>query len=157
MFGSRQNGANAYASIGMETGVGSAAPHKLIVMLFEGALVAVANAQLHMKSGNIPDKGLSISKAIAIIESGLRASLNKNAGGEIAVNLDALYHYMSGRLLAANMKNEPALLEEVHGLLKDLKNAWESIGEDNQLPQVAAPRATAPDPLAPKVSQSVKA
>ena len=103
MFGTRQNGVNAYAKVGIETGVTSASPHKLIVMLFDGALVSVSTAILQMKAGNIPEKGKAISKAIMIIDSGLRASLDKKVGGEIAEGLDALYEYMASRLLQANL------------------------------------------------------
>src|SRR4051812_8430739 len=98
MFGSIQHGANAYAKVGVETGVAAASPHHLISMLFDGALIAVAHASQHMKAGNIADKGTAISKAIMIINDGLRTSLNKTAGGEIAHRLDALYEYLSRRL-----------------------------------------------------------
>jgi flagellar protein FliS len=91
MFGTTKRGVNAYANVGLETSVASASPHKLIVMLYDGALVAVMSALMHMKAGNIPEKGKSISHAITIIDSGLRASLDKSAGGEIAEGLDALY------------------------------------------------------------------
>ncbi|MES2130095.1 MAG: flagellar export chaperone FliS [Pseudomonadota bacterium] len=128
MFGSKQSGVNAYAKVGIETGVTSASPHKLIVMLFDGALVAVNSAIMHMKAGNIPDKGAAISKAILIIDSGLRASLDKKAGGEIAEGLDALYEYMGARLLQANLKNQVDILEEVQRLLSDLRGAWNAIG-----------------------------
>lgn len=161
MFGSARNGANAYAKVGMETGVTAASPHKLIVMLFDGALLSIATAQQKMLAGEIAGKGQAISRAIAIIDGGLRASLNKEAGGEIALNLDALYEYLSHRLLQANLENQPAFLEEVHGLLHDLKGAWEMIGE-SAVPAPAAippalPRATVYDPLAPRVSNLVRA
>lgn len=132
MFGSRQSGANAYAAVGVETGVVAASPHKLIVMLFDGALVAVASAISQMKAGNIPAKGQSISKAILIIDSGLRASLDKKVGGEIAEGLDSLYEYMCNRLLLANLKNQPEVLEEVHRLLAELRGAWNAIGSTPQ-------------------------
>ena len=128
MFGTQQRGVNAYAKVGLETGIGSASPHKLIVMLYDGALVAVLSAQMHMKSGNVPEKGKSISKAIQIIDNGLRASLDKDAGGQIAEGLDALYEYMSARLLMANLKNDISLLEEVQRLLTDLRETWNAIG-----------------------------
>ena len=128
MFGSSQSGASAYANVGIETGVGAASPHKLIVMLFDGALTAVASAIRHMKAGNIPEKGRAISHAITIIDGGLRASLNKQNGGEIAESLDALYEYMGSRLLQANLKNQVELLDEVHGLLTELRAAWNAIG-----------------------------
>ncbi|MGK5054483.1 flagellar export chaperone FliS [Janthinobacterium sp. RB2P8] len=128
MFGTQQRGVNAYAKVGLETGIVSASPHKLIVMLYDGALVAVLSAQVHMKSGNIPEKGKSISKAIQIIDNGLRASLDKEAGGQIAEGLDALYEYMSARLLTANLNNDITLLEEVQRLLTDLRETWNAIG-----------------------------
>lgn len=162
MFGTLSSGANAYAKVGVETGVAAASPHQLIVMLFDGALMAVSNAASQMKSGNIAGKGQSISKAISIIESGLRASLDKKAGGSIAGNLDALYEYMCHRLLQANLKNQPEMLDEVHGLLKDLKQAWESIGTApaEPAPQQAtavAPKASAYDSLTPHNARLVKA
>jgi flagellar protein FliS len=129
MFGSRQTGVSAYAKVGMETRVVAASPHKLIVMLFDGAMVALSNALLHMRGGDIEAKGKSLSKAIAIIDSGLRASLDKKAGGEIAEGLDALYEYMSARLLTANLKNDPAIIEEVQRLLTELRDAWNAIAD----------------------------
>lgn len=129
MFGTMQRGVNAYAKVGLETAIVSASPHKLIVMLFDGALVAVLSALSNMKAGNIPEKGAAISKAIDIINNGLRASLNKKAGGDIADSLDSLYLYMSERLLLANLNNSTEMLEEVHGLLADLRSAWCEIGD----------------------------
>ena len=147
MFGKSSRGANAYANVSIETGVTSASPHKLIVMLFDGALVAVATAEQQMKDGNIQAKGKSISKAISIIDNGLRASLDKKVGGQIAESLDALYAYMSNRLLVANLKNQPEILQEVHTLLMDLKSAWDAIGQQAEaLPAAAAaPVKAAPD------------
>ncbi|HJV75568.1 MAG TPA: flagellar export chaperone FliS, partial [Noviherbaspirillum sp.] len=132
MFGSMRSGANAYAKVGVETGVVAASPHKLIVMLFDGALAALATALQHMNTGNISGKGQALSKAIAIIDSGLRASLDHKTGGEIAANLDALYEYMSTRLMMANLNNQPELIEEVQRLLHDLRSAWEAIAPAGQ-------------------------
>lgn len=160
MFGSARNGASAYAKVGIETGVAAASPHKLIVMLFDGALLSVATALQKMKEGDIAGKGQAISKAISIIDSGLRTSLNKEAGGEIAISLDSLYEYMGRRLLAANIENQPAILDEVHGLLADLKGAWEAIGESANPVQpmpAAAPKMPAYDALAPRMSNLVRA
>jgi flagellar protein FliS len=152
MFGSMQKGVNAYAKVGIETGVAAASPHKLIVMLFEGAMVAVSIGLQHMKDGNIPAKGKAISKAILIIDNGLRASLDKKAGGAIAESLDSLYEYMSNRLLLANLKNQPEMLEEVHRLLSELKGAWDAIGTDAQpKPETAAAKPASPyDALQPR-------
>lgn len=162
MFGSSQGGANVYAKVGVETGVVAANPHKLIVMLYDGALVAIASALQQMKAGNISEKGLAISKAIMIIDSGLRASLNKEVGGQIAASLDSLYEYMSKRLFTANLKNDSEALEEVHKLLTDIRDAWVAIGasENAAAPQAvpeAPPKPRMYDALEPHVSTLVKA
>lgn len=117
----------AYAKVGIESSVTAADPHKLISMLFQGALQAIANAKGAMLRKDIPAKGAAISKAILIIDDGLNASLDKNVGGELAQNLGSLYEYMTLRLLNANMKNDVAILDEVTRLLTDLKEAWDSI------------------------------
>lgn len=127
MFGSPHHPSKAYAKVGIETGVEAANPHQLIVMLFEGALVVTNQALTEMRAGRIEAKGQTISKAIMIIESGLRASLNKDVGGDIALNLDALYQYMSNCLFMANLHNDVAKIEEVRKLLQDLKSAWENM------------------------------
>ena len=153
MFGTMQRGVGAYAKVGLETGVAAASPHKLIIMLYDGAMVALLSAINNMKgtngAANVAAKGASISKAITIIDNGLRASLDKKAGGEIAANLDALYDYMSRRLLHANLKNDVAILEDVHGLLSDLRGAWVEIGDK------VAHQASAPVPAAMAAAPSL--
>ena len=159
MFGSTRSGANAYAKVGLETGVVAASPHKLIVMLFEGAIVAINNAKTHMKAGQFEDKGKAITKAVLIVDEGMRGSLDKKAGGEIAANLDALYGYIIQCLMRANLRNDQALLDEAAALLADLKTAWDAIGDSAQPAQGAAPapRAAAYDGLAPRATSYVSA
>lgn len=123
---------NAYGQSQLESRVASASPHELILMLYEGALVAIANAGEFMANGNIPEKGAAITKAIAIIDEGLKASLNVDAGGEVAQNLLALYDYMTYRLFTANLKNDREALNEVTRLLLEIKSAWHSIGDSAQ-------------------------
>lgn len=127
MFGSNQHGVNGYAKVGLETGVLAASPVKLTIMLYDGAIASCKSAIMHMQNKDIANKGAMISKAISIIESGLRLSLDKKAGGQIAESLDALYAYMSKTLLTANIKNKPEMINEVIHLLMDLKGAWEAI------------------------------
>jgi len=89
MFGySPRSAANAYSKMDMETGVLAADPHKLILMLFDGAIMAILNGTQQLQAGKIPEKNKSIAHAIAIVEHGLRAALNKEVGGELALNLD---------------------------------------------------------------------
>lgn len=140
MFGTAHKGANAYAKVDIETGVLAATPHKLIVMLFDGAKMAIDRAYLHIQNKEIAAKGQAISHAISIINDGLRASLNKQVGGEIALNLDALYEYMCNRLFEANLKNDLAILSEINGLIIELRDAWLAIEN--------TPGASIPKPLA---------
>ncbi|HLA74677.1 MAG TPA: flagellar export chaperone FliS [Gammaproteobacteria bacterium] len=115
-----------YNQVRADAGVAYANPHKLIQMLFEGALDKIANAKGCMLRAEIAQKGALISDAISIVE-GLRVSLDKSAGGELAQHLDNLYGYMESRLLRANYENNPALLDEVCGLLREVKSAWDAI------------------------------
>lgn len=158
MFGSSQKGAGAYAKVGLETGIASSSPHKLVVMLFDGALVAVRAAAGYMKADQLAQKGMAISKAIMIIENGLRASLDKNAGGQIAANLDSLYEYMGRRLMIANLSNQADILDEVYALLAELKSAWEAIAPTpaSAVPAASA-RPVAYDSLSPRPASFVSA
>ncbi len=118
---------NEYVSVGLASSVTAADPHKLISLLYQGALLAISSARKQILHKETAAKGASISKAIFIIDEGLKASLDKNSGGELAQNLAALYDYMNQRLLTANLKNDTAVLDEVSRLLTELKGAWESI------------------------------
>lgn len=129
-------GINAYREIGLETSVMSADGHKLVSMLFQGALLAISTAKYEMQNHHIEAKGKAISKAISIIGEGLQASLDMKAGGEIAQNLFALYGYMIKRLTEANLNNDPNLLEEVTRHLADIQGAWNAIR--SQVAQTAA-------------------
>lgn len=120
-------GINAYAKVGIESGVAAADPHKLILMLYQGALLAIASAKNQMQHKEVAAKGASISKAIMIIDDGLQSCLDKKAGGEVAQNLAALYDYMKQRLMLANLQNDASILDEVSRLLSELKGAWEAI------------------------------
>lgn len=126
-MGMRKAALNAYGKQDLAAQVEAASPHRLIVMLFDGAIKACNLAKLHMRNGAIADKGMAITKAIAIIQEGLRLSLDKEVGGELAANLDALYDYMGRMLLQANLHNDEAKLDEVTTLLSELKESWEQI------------------------------
>jgi len=130
--------ASAYANVGLETGVVAASPHQLIIMLYEGAELAVRMAIKHMKDGDIAKKSAAVSKAGTIIVDGLRAALDPQQGGDIAQRLDALYDYMNNRLTYGHLKNEVAPLEEVLALLQELHGAWKQIGTSGQSPHSPA-------------------
>lgn len=131
MYSAMNNAISAYQRVGVETGIESADPHKLILMLFEGAQEALAKTRMHMQHNEIAEKGQMISKAIMIIDHGLKASLDMNAGGDLAIKLQALYDYMTHRLLVANIQNNIEIVNEVNKLLSELHGAWKEIGQFN--------------------------
>jgi len=134
--------ARTYRQIGLETGIDSASPHRLVLMLFDGALSAIADARKHMGAGNVSAKGVAISQAISIIGEGLRVSLDMERGGAIAAQLGDLYDYMTRRLVEANANNSQEMLAEVSSLLGELQAAWVQIG----VRSAPAPAVTPPPP-----------
>lgn len=129
MLGTNQNPAQTYQNIDVETNVVAASPLELVVLLYDGAIKASKTAVYSINQGDAEKKGSALTKAILIIESGLRSSLDKEAGGELAENLDAMYRYMTDRLYYANIKMEVEPIQEVIDLLADLRSAWDAISK----------------------------
>lgn len=117
-----------YQTVNTQAQAVDASPHRLIQMLMEGGLTRIAQARGAMERQQTALKGELIGKAIGII-GGLRAGLDFQQGGELASNLDMLYEYMVSRLLEANAKNQAELLDEVSGLLRNVKSGWDAIGQ----------------------------
>lgn len=115
-----------YSNVDTYTGVDAANPHRLVLMLLDGALGKLALAKGSMARNEIKAKGEALGQTISII-NGLRASLNLSDGGDIAANLDNIYEYIERQLLQANLKNEPALLDEGSDLLREIREAWDAI------------------------------
>jgi flagellar protein FliS len=113
----------AYRSTAVHSGVDAADPHRLVVMLMDGALERIAAASGMMKNGNGVEKAQLLHRAVAIIDE-LRNTLNLKDGGAIAANLDSLYEYMCRRLMQANAENKPEWLDEVSRLLGEIRWAW---------------------------------
>jgi flagellar protein FliS len=128
MYSTARRAIDTYAQVGVETGVASADPHRLVLMLFDGAMAALAAAKLALNRGEVTAKGQAITKAFAIIDGGLKASLDIKAGGELAERLSGLYDYMLHQLVIANLRNDAGKLEEVARLLSELRSAWAQIG-----------------------------
>ncbi len=126
-----RTGAGAYARVGVETGVMSATPHQLICMLFDGAKMSIGMARHHMAQRDVVAKGNAISRAVGIVENGLKASLDADAAGpegaQLVTNLTALYNYIAQRLLYANLRNDVQALDEADGLLDNIASAWREI------------------------------
>ena len=109
--------------------VESASPHRLIQMMMERVIKKIAVARGHMERETTAEKGRHIGDAISII-NGLQASLNHKADPKLSENFDALYDYMTRRLLEANLKNDLKALMEVAGLMREIKEAWDAIGDE---------------------------
>jgi flagellar protein FliS len=122
-----RNASNAYRSVGMETSVSSASPHRLVAMLFDGLSDALARARGAMQAGQIAEKGRAIGHAVRIVEEGLRSSLNLDDGGAVAADLNRLYGYVTLRLTHANLHNDPAALQECSDLIEPVRSAWLAI------------------------------
>ncbi|WP_455851459.1 flagellar export chaperone FliS [Pantoea endophytica] len=127
------NGTQAYAKIGVESSVMSANQQQLITLLFDGAISALVRARLFMQDNNIQGKGNSISKAINIIEGGLKQGLDEQSGDDLTSNLIGLYAYMVRRLVQANLHNDVEALEEVEGLLRNIADAWKEVVQPQHL------------------------
>lgn len=123
------NNISHYNQVNRESGVADASPHRLVQMLLEGALKKIAIVKGLIHRHDIARKGEMIGQAISIVE-GLRSSLNQQDGGEIAVKLNHLYEYIEQRLIQANIKNDTAILDEVAGLLKEIKSGWDIIPQE---------------------------
>lgn len=121
------NAAQAYADVGVQSDARSASPHQLITMLFEGCRKSLLQAKYAIESNNLPVKSSSIAKALDIINTGLRSSLDREKGGSLAQDLDDLYRYMGRRLTHANRHSDAGAVDEVLGLISDIANAWKSI------------------------------
>lgn len=119
----------SYRKVSLESEIAVASPHRIIQMMFEGALQRIAQGKYAIQQDNYAQKGESLGKAISII-AGLNGSLNMDAEGEVASNLNALYDFMLVKLSEANMNNDVQALDDVTGILTTIKEGWDAIPED---------------------------
>lgn len=141
-YASSHAGAKAYARLGLETSAMNASQQQLMLMLFDGARTAISMARHHMAQGEIAAKGNAISKAINIVDNGLKVALEADpsdpAECELVANLSQLYDYINQRLMYANLRNDPALLDEADRLLDNLSSAWREIDSQKTRPMPEA-------------------
>lgn len=126
MFAPHQPAARAYRQLDVTTAVQTADPHRLITLLYDGAIDALVRARGALDRGDIPAKGEAISKALRILEEGLKAALD-DRGGQVTENLRTLYQHATLKLLRANVENDGTAVDEVAALLRELRGAWEAI------------------------------
>ncbi len=133
MYTASQNHAlQQYQQIGTRGAIGDASPHRLIQLMMEHALTQMNHARGHIMRDEIDRKGQALGSAISVI-NGLQASLNHKEDARMSANFDALYAYMMRRLLEANLKNDAAIVDEIAGLMRELKEAWDAIADDAEL------------------------
>ena len=121
-------GAAAYRANAVEIDVAGADAHRLVVLLFEGYAASVADALGAIQARDTERKCQAITRAMRIVDEGLRAHLNFNAGGTLARDLDDLYGYLGMRLMQANLRNDEAALAECQRLMEPLHAAWLEMG-----------------------------
>lgn len=127
--------AQTYHRVGVETDVSTASPHKLVSMLFDGLLDSLTKATGALQQGDIETKCSALSRAVRIVDEGLRSALDLQQGGQLAAELSDLYAYVSLRLTQANLRNQVEIVDECKRLIEPLRDAWQAIG-----PQVEGAR-----------------
>ncbi|HHA2290234.1 TPA: flagellar export chaperone FliS [Enterobacter ludwigii] len=126
------NGYNAYTAVSLDSQIAGATPHQLIVLLYDGAINAMRRAEIYFQSGNIARRGEMISRAINIIDNGLRAGLDHEKGGQIAAELESLYEYISRTLLEANLNKSGENLPHLISLMMEMQETWQAINPENK-------------------------
>ncbi len=136
MFAAQLQPIDQYRQVGTATAVSQADPHQLVLLLFDGAVAAVLQARHALATGDTPTRLSTISKAMRIIDEGLKASLESRGDPKLEESLRSLYDYMVHLLFTANVQAIDGPLAEVLKLLGDLRSTWAEIA-----PKPAAGRA----------------
>ena len=123
------SGLDSYRNVGAYGNLADASPYQVIQLMLDALLSRIAEATGHIERGEVAAKGEKIGKALSIIE-GLLLGLDKERGGDIALNLERLYDYASRTLLKANLENRIDLLKEVGSLLREVKLGWDGIAAE---------------------------
>lgn len=117
------NALKQYQSVDLRATVETASPHKMVSMLFDGALKALATAKGCCERTDIEGRSAAINKASDIIV-GLKGCLDLEQGGEVAQRLDELYDYAIRQLYQANKENSAERVQEVIGLIAEVSTGW---------------------------------
>lgn len=121
-------GVKAYQQVAVDSKVRTADPHRMILMLYDGAIEAIRLSESLMATRKVAARCEALGKAVRIVEEGLKASIDRKAGGQLGERLVALYDYIEMRLLQANLRKDARALAEARQLLTDLRSAWAQIG-----------------------------
>ncbi|WP_310643531.1 flagellar export chaperone FliS [Limnohabitans sp.] len=116
----------SYGNVKVTTGVATANNVQLIQMLFDGLLESLSTARGHIQHNNIAEKSKAVARASRIV-IGLQGALDFEKGGDLANNLNELYSYVTRRLFHVNAHNDITVLDEIHGLMREIRDAWEGV------------------------------
>ncbi|NCB37719.1 MAG: flagellar export chaperone FliS [Erysipelotrichia bacterium] len=132
---------NVYGQNGAyrKTQVETASPEALILMLYDGALRFMNQAEIAFEEKNLEQISNLLLRVQAIFAE-LMTALDKEQGGEIAVNLERLYVFFLEKLGEANVKKDIKPMLEIKPLIQNLRNTWEVAMQQN------APRSGVPRP-----------
>ncbi|MCT8863230.1 flagellar export chaperone FliS [Shewanella sp. LC6] len=119
----------SYRKVSLESEITVASPHRIIQLMFAGALQRLAQSRYAIEQNDLANKGIYINKAIGII-TGLSNSLNMDAGGQIAKNLSELYDFMLRKISEANLNNDVKAIDDVCDILRTIKEGWDAIPID---------------------------
>jgi flagellar protein FliS len=119
--------AGAYSKVQCETGLIGADAHRLVAMLFSGLVDSLQEARGALQRREIGQKCAALTRAARIVEEGLNAGLNLEEGLDVAQNLHILYGYLGVLITRANLRNDPALVEEALSLVQPVRQAWNAI------------------------------
>jgi flagellar protein FliS len=124
-----QRALSQYQTVSVSSAVETASPHRLVQMLMQGCMQRLAEAKGAIARGDVAAKGVAVGKAIDIV-GGLQDSLNREVASSLPEQLDALYSYMQRRLVEANLTSDVAMLDEVAGLMRTVKEGWDGIANE---------------------------
>jgi flagellar secretion chaperone FliS len=130
---------NPYASAKQaytESSVLTASPEQLVVMLYDGAIRFLSQGSAALRAGNRQVFAARLRRGEAIITQ-LNMTLDMERGGEVATRLRSIYTFSRRHLIDAQLKYDPALVDEVVGLLSELRESWAQLAQ-NPRPQAAA-------------------
>ncbi|MCL1057831.1 flagellar export chaperone FliS [Shewanella gelidimarina] len=119
----------SYRKVSLDSEISVASPHRIIQMMFDGALQRLAQSRYAIENNDLQSKGVYVGKAIGII-TGLNNSLNMDAGGDVSQNLSDLYDFMLRRITEANANNDAKALDDVSDILRTIKEGWDAIPSD---------------------------
>lgn len=117
--------ANAYSTISAETSIKNSNPLDLIVLVFDKIFDHLTRGKKELFLGETGAE--SLTKAVDLLNVGLIASLNKEHGGQIAENLEAVYLWAINKIIEARLNKKPDRLDEVVKVLSPIYDAWRDL------------------------------